>query len=354
MPETKDPETNFEVLWHTFNENYAFFKLYDVDWQAQYDKFRPQVTAKTKEDELFEIMSNMLAPLEDAHISLLNPDGLKFYSPSKVPKWINKDYIREARKLVIKQMKEEAKPSNDFVMILFHDFLRVIKENYLKGDATEVCNGKIFYGKLNPTTGYINILSMSGYANSPLEERKVVAHAIDQIIKQLYNLKTIIIDIRFNDGGEDVNSLCIASRFADQKRLAFSKQARNGSGFTPLREYYIEPIGDRQFTKKVILLTSAFTVSAAEIFMMAMTTLPHVTVIGEATRGAHSDVLNRHLPNGWEFGLSNEIYYTHGKQIYEKVGLPPDIEVHLNADDFKAGKDNILDYALKIAKEIDA
>jgi hypothetical protein len=33
--DSQDPEWNFEVLWHTFAEHYAFFELHQVDWQAQ-------------------------------------------------------------------------------------------------------------------------------------------------------------------------------------------------------------------------------------------------------------------------------------------------------------------------------
>jgi hypothetical protein len=39
------PVYNFEVLWPTFNEQFAFFDLYNVDWQAQYNQYRPRVTA---------------------------------------------------------------------------------------------------------------------------------------------------------------------------------------------------------------------------------------------------------------------------------------------------------------------
>jgi len=49
---SKDPEFNYEVLHHSFKENYPFFKLHNVDWDGIYKTYRPQVTAKTTEDEL--------------------------------------------------------------------------------------------------------------------------------------------------------------------------------------------------------------------------------------------------------------------------------------------------------------
>jgi hypothetical protein len=44
--------------------------------------------------------------------------------------------------------------------------------------------------------------------------------------------------------------------------------------------------------------------SAAETFTQAlMGRTPHVLRIGENTQGVFCDVLGRHLPNGWNFGL---------------------------------------------------
>ena len=64
------PEKVFEELWGVFNDRYAFFKLKEVDWKAQHRKHRPRVTAKTTDDELFGILSEMLAPLKDGHVTL--------------------------------------------------------------------------------------------------------------------------------------------------------------------------------------------------------------------------------------------------------------------------------------------
>ena len=45
--ELSEPEKNFEALWKTFHERYAFFKLRGVDWQKQYKTHRPKVTKDT-------------------------------------------------------------------------------------------------------------------------------------------------------------------------------------------------------------------------------------------------------------------------------------------------------------------
>ena len=84
---------------------------------------------------------------------------------------------------------------------------------------------------------------------------------------------------------------------------------------------------------------------------MAMTALPHVTVVGKSTIGCHSDTFDRVLPNGWRFSLSAEVYLTHGKTCYERIGLPPDVEVAMNPAGFAANRDEILEKAIELASQ---
>ena len=67
---SRDPEKNFESLWQTFHNRYPFFELRNVDWKKQYDTYRPKVTIKTSADELFDILCEMLDPLDDGHVEL--------------------------------------------------------------------------------------------------------------------------------------------------------------------------------------------------------------------------------------------------------------------------------------------
>ena len=94
-------------------------------------------------------------------------------------------------------------------------------------------------------------------------------------------------------------------------------------------------------------MTSTFTASAAENFLLAMRVLPHVTIIGETTVGVHSDVLQRRLPNGWLFTLSNEIYEAPDGTLFEGRGITPAIEVAaLRAEDRALGRDTGIEDAL--------
>jgi carboxyl-terminal processing protease len=51
-----------------------------------------------------------------------------------------------------------------------------------------------------------------------------------------------------------------------------------------------------------------------------------VVHLGETTRGAFSDQVDKPLPNGWLLVLSAEIYRDPQGRSYEVSGLPPQLE----------------------------
>ena len=85
----RDPEENFETLWTTFYNRYPFFDIRGVDWQEQYDRYRPEVTAETTDDELFDILCGLLAPLNDGHVNLTATMSGKtrHFCPEKKPRF---------------------------------------------------------------------------------------------------------------------------------------------------------------------------------------------------------------------------------------------------------------------------
>jgi len=74
---------------------------------------------------------------------------------------------------------------------------------------------------------------------------------------------------------------------------------------------------------------------------------PRVLRIGESTQGVFSDVLRRTLPNGWSFGLPNEVFRSPEGKTFDGAGIPPDIEVPVfAANDLATGRDPGLERAL--------
>lgn len=180
----------------------------------------------------------------------------------------------------------------------------------------------------NSGIGYLAIDVMTGFAIEEDNSAQLAAldAALDEALADLQDVAALVVDVRRNCGGRDFLALAAASRFAANERIAYRKQARLGTGRTEAVDVYLSSRG-RQYLGPVLLLISASTVSGGEVFALAMRSLPQVTLLGEPTQGAFSDVLEKRLTNGYAVGLANEYYLDPEGRAFETLGVPVDVEV---------------------------
>ncbi|MFK7805697.1 MAG: S41 family peptidase [Anaerolineae bacterium] len=311
-----DPELNYEIFWHTFNEHYPFFDLHGVDWDARYAEIRPQVTSTTSDEELWEMMLATFDGLDDGH-TWLTDNQTKGYSPASGAEW-DADYQ--------------------------------VYRTYLRDGFIEVPKAKITYGWLTDEIGYLEIAQMESETRFFQDRLALIASVLEDASAEFSSASTLVIDIRSNPGGFDQYALAIAEHFTPEAALAFSKTTRTGSGYTAPFEVYLTQSQASRFEQGIYLLTSDATGSGAEIFTLAMGTLPQVTSVGQPTRGALSDVLAKELPNGWSFGLSNQIYYAADGNVYEGIGVPADIDFPFDRDSMIMGRDTLLEEVIRLAE----
>ena len=341
QPSADTPVANYQVFWETFAEHYPFFALHQMDWLAVDKKFRPQVTLKTKPEELFSVLSDMIEPLHDAHT------------------WIDAKSIQQRfhgrRPAADPMQKKNAARITE-----------IIDTKYVHGGLREYCNKQLQFGLLSSaqtgnstlpdSIGYLRIHSFADYSPDRdwLKQLAVLEAALDDIFQNSGKLSGLVIDVRINRGGSDVLGISIASRLTTSEYLAYSKASGNDihdpGHQTPRQPVVVHATERPGFRGPVVLLTSSDSVSAAESFTMALLDRqPHVTRVGASTQGVFSDVLVRRLPNGWRFGLPNEIYLTKDGKAFDGAGVPPDVAVPIfPAEDLSSGRDSALDKALEL------
>lgn len=289
------PEQNFTSLWTTFNEKYAPFEQRNVDWDQVFETIKPRVNKNTRDDELYRIFIEMLGELDDAHVTLTAPNR---------PVW-------NANKIFRLKINDA-----------FFD-LALIRQKYL---SKVTVSGPFTTGSITLEQGIIGYIYIQHFENIEADFWDDALAMLDQTIIG------IIIDLRHNSGGDFRNGLLVASRFADQKRLAFTTKAKSGPGrneFASPVKWYVEPAGELQFRDQpVIILTDRYTVSAAERTVMAFDVLPNVTIIGDTTSGAHGEKIGQELPNGWFFSLTPQIVFAADGLSYEGKGISPDLYVN--------------------------
>ena len=321
-----EPEKSFEALWRTFHRRYPFFELRSVDWHAQYESFRPGVTERTSEDELFSILCQMLDPLNDGHVELIAPETKdrtkRYFCPEPEPGFHREFSARKIRELF--KTTEKSLAARGFGPV-----------NKTGAWMLKYARSRMF--------GYIRILEFEG-----VKKRKLIG-ALNRMAGDFRDLKGLIVDIRDNPGGDDDIVLAIVNRFCERKRDAFHRKTKIGPGandYKPLRTWHMKPEGGVQFTGPIVVLTCDSVCSGAEVFALAMRQLPHVTIIGDRTNGTFSYQLEKKLPNGWRYRLSYQVYYSPDMVCYEAEGVPADIELVNSRADIDRGGDPLIERAL--------
>ena len=121
-------------------------------------------------------------------------------------------------------------------------------------------------------------------------------------------------------------------------------------GFTPWHAMVVSPapVGSWRFTKPVALLIDANSFSAADVFAGALERLRNVKLIGTATGGGSGRSKTYTLLNSsLRVKLSSMASFRPTGARYDGKGVPPDIEVVETLADHLAGRDTVLERALK-------
>jgi hypothetical protein len=316
------------VFAQTWAEHYPFFAEKKTDWARTVAENRSRVSETTTPRQLFQILSGMIAPFEDAHSSI-NASSIQrqFFGSRSSPSFLNSAAERE----------------EGWALVSPH----------LTGTLRTFCQGRVEFGMLGADVGYLRIRSFSGYSSDGSFENGLVAleAALDTAFANAGSWKGLVIDVRVNGGGSDAYGLAIARRLTATPYTAYAKQARSDPAdptkWTPEQPSVVQPSNRPSFHGPVVELIGIQSISAAETFTQAlMNREPRITRVGETTQGVFSDVLSRTLPNGWRFGLANERFVTNGK-YYDHVGIAPDIPVESLTPAARAtGRDAAIERAL--------
>lgn len=346
---TFDAKKDFEIFWQTFNELYINFELRGLDWGEVYEDAIKSVADVKDEEELFEFLSELIAPLGDAHAALLRAPLTQDLDESIAAARENDEtsIFSEYTQLtlhekLLNEYLETVEPDSELTdtqiaaaenhIIVGVEKLKDIIFSYAKENSNVEVRavGEIAWFKTKDNIGYLFIGSMSDYSEgiSTIASDLAVGEAtIKEALKDLADTNGLIIDVRFNDGGEDQVALNFVRHFMSRPQVVYSKFSGSGTWATPTKEVILDPQTDNIYLKPTAVLVSGDTVSAAEIFTIAISSLPQVTIIGEPTAGALSDILVKRLTSDILFGVSNETYLDVQGNNYEGVGISPDIAV---------------------------
>jgi len=308
------PQGNFEALWRIIDEHYCFFDYkqqeYGLDWNAVYNKYKVRASNNLNREQLFEVLTDMLAELRDGHVNLsASFDYGRYWS------W-REDY-----------------PAN---------FSDTLQRRYL-GTDYRISSG-LRYTILDDNIGYVYYGSF---------QNGIGEGNLDEVISHLLLCNGLILDIRNNGGGNLTYAEKLAARFCNQKTLVGFQQHKTGKGhndFSTLEAQYLEPSANLRWQKPVAVLTNRGVFSAANEFVKYMKCLRPVKIVGDRTGGGAGLPFSSTLPNGWTVRFSASPMYDSERQNTE-FGIDPHYHIQQTDEDFVKGKDTLIEFARKLLVE---
>ena len=181
--------------------------------------------------------------------------------------------------------------------------------------------------KLNRDTGYLKIISWSGYLKF---QGRNVADLVDEELSKIKNLPILIIDVRQNQGGSSLMAEKLAGYFV-KKKTAYATVLRREESknklvkqklFTYPREEFLNP--------KIIILTSPKCLSSNEMFIMMLKDTGRAITVGHTTGGGSGSPKFFDLKLGsqsYSLGVSTWLMFRANGQELEGRGIEPDIYI---------------------------
>jgi hypothetical protein len=105
--------------------------------------------------------------------------------------------------------------------------------------------------------------------------------------------------------------------------------------------YSLSPLATPAFSGPIALIVGHHSVSAAENFSTMLVDAKRVEVVGRQSAGTNGNITGLQLPGHFAFTFTGmEVRHADPeKSVFHGIGIVPDIDVALSADDFAKGKD---------------
>lgn len=303
-----DFRAEFDLFWQTMDREYVGFAFADTDWDSAYTAASAMVDTVSSQYSLCVILSGMMQPFADAgmHVTLSGS-----YSWSYAP---------------------EIEVNCDST-VLFDNYL--VPQGFVwfaGGDWGWCMFGDVIY------------LLVYQWDSG------LVMPNLDAVLEEHPEAAALLIDIRLNGGSGSstrIGELC--RRFNDQTRTGYYYVGRGGPGRTDFGDPVPRQINTRAgyFDEPVVLLTGEQCSRISEEFAAMCRTIPGVTIIGDTTMGQVGHTITYALPGNTSFSFPDTTILAGDSVLWlQEAGLPPDLYVEATEEQFAAGVDPVLEYAL--------
>jgi carboxyl-terminal processing protease len=397
-------------VWGTVKYNFAFFaRLPDLDWDAAVRAAIPRVLEAPDQEEYYRRLNELTALLHDGHTLVVSPSLREGgYANPPLEFQMVEDRIVLARAGDTEEIRSQGiRPGMELIAVgdgvPARRWLEEHALRYYPGSTRQ--NGEAFGMFLflrgpKGTTVKLTLQDASG-ANttvtvtrdsqnrdgtvfrprirdfSPVVETRMLARGIvylrlatfedERVVQETEaalgrlpqdRLQGMILDLRYNMGGDDRFAYPIVSRLVDRPVLgatwhtpeylpayaSWGEAERSFEG-EPVR---IEPAARQRYAGPLVILTGPNTMSTAEDFIVPLDFSRRALIVGEPTAGTTGNPVNVRLPGGAILRVcSLWSTYPDGREFVGR-GIEPEVVVHPSLAGIRAGRDEVLEKAIEV------
>lgn len=387
------------TAWAEAKFNFANFDLIPrVNWDSIYRAYLPKVLAAETKVEYYEVLGKFYTHLNDGHSLIVAPGELwdEMYATLPIRAKIIDDKVVITRLQSTKEAYAPLQPRTIIHKINGQPVQEYAAEHIapnLSSSTPQDLNAKLYSyfftrGKLSEPVilefespdGKISTQSFprkkmeqliptaGGYDYKMLDDNTALltinTFMQPEVIKlydsifQAPHPKNLIVDLRENGGGNGNNGFELIG-YLTSEAFPMSKQimrrykpVQRAWGGEPdileIGDYTWKPYKTPVFTGKVIVLSGPDTYSAAEDFISSFRHIKRGTVIGQTTGGSTGQPLTFPLPFGGLGVVCAKRDLLPDWTEFVGVGIAPDVVVKPTLEAYLAGRDEVLDTALKM------
>jgi len=385
-------------FWAEVKFNFVYFdRVPDLDWDRLYLEYLSGVTQTASTKDYYRLLQELCARLKDGHTNVDPPKELADQLYRKPPL---RTGLVEGKVLILEvlsqTLSEQGLQAGQEILsidgIPVQQYAQQQVAPYASSSTPQDLELRTYtYGLLNgpakqpvwlaiedakgdrleknlPREGYQAVRGLPRFEVKTLPGN--VAHValndfsdhgqvklFEAALESLARSAALILDLRRNGGGDSSVGYRILGHLTDRPFLTSRERMRN---YVPtLRAQGLDlewrtdpaeafpPSGKTPYTKPVAVLISAATFSAAEDFCVAFDGMKRGKMIGEPTGGSTGQPLFFRLPGGGSARVcTKRDTYPDGRE-FVGVGVQPDILARPTVQDVRAGRDRVLEAALR-------
>lgn len=295
----------FDEVWEAFDKEYAgFVTLPEVDWDALGKRYRKTAGGARSTFALAAVMSGLLEHLEDLHVWVkCGDDFLPGYTRERP---LNGNWNATRARLV----------------------------------AAKEAGREVVWGHTKEGLGYIGVHGLT--------DQELAKH-IDAALEALRDTKGLLVDLRFNGGGDELLARSFAGRFADEPVVYSKNRYRSGpkhDDLGPVLDRVLEPRGPWRYEAPVVCLFGQLTLSSAESLAAMFGECSNVTTMGAPTGGSSANPRRVELECGITVNLPRWLDLLPDGTPIERHGVLPDVPLEHPSTAFTDVADPVIEAAV--------